>query len=1204
MSYPSSSWASPPYTGSSASGPSPMPAGARMPLQIATAAPSSTPVTAASYIPGPGPSIPPQSTATAQPTANPLFASLGSSSTGPLPPLSIPNRGSAPAANATVISGVQPAAIHSAPAQPPAATDPNAEPHSFDDCPACRAEYAAAVAASINADAERKRIQEERERQEIEDAIRLSQQEAQSRPTHDAGSVSQQEEDELMRRVIEESTRNAAEEEERRRRWGYNLQTTLGEGSSSASGSNQPIDEDEVLKRVLEESARVEEEAAKRREQARLWEANAMDKSRRAAELADQQRYLEVQEASMWRAPGGSSSSKSSDHKDRQQPLESAIANATADSDEGIKKGVEKEDLSLDLGLRASRRSQELPADMPQEDFARAIAEEVRQRQNQRHEGDAGQHPAQNQIDEYSFWRNAGDAEPTRPPKPAHAMFSEVEPEAEPSPALLANVTRLAKAAAEVGGDGSQSVSLPPLVLGTSSDHDFGSGTVRSGDDQRSIDFPQSAVDTVPPSEVDGEDAETRTIAEEAAVPPAPEPGTPPAPSTHISVSRPLPIPPGPPPAGSVPSVTLAMPPTSVDENTDSIDSTLAEHLRAAAALETQLDTSLKDSVPEPEQRSPPVQPPTPTASSQAQLQPLHSTETNLDPLSADLRLDLASSQSISGDEPEEPRPDADAPVDADAFSLSESYAESDLRPSIATTGPEPSLRSTDDGGADTSTLDETDVMETNPLSPTDAPPSYAAVDPDPDASSRAGSVLSHVSPALSFPTSPLEAGVNNDRPGSGLGSGLVPGERMSRADSGASSSAAGAAAGGSGTANARLPYVGGMVGANPLLSGMSFSHNAPVSTGTSMGSGPRRSSGNGAVSSGGIGSGGGLGTGVGGNAFVQSGSAVQPAGQGRWSGEPQIAVALRRTSAANSTQAAGFPATSSSSASSGGRPSFGSSHRASMHGSSPPAPAGSSTLNPLFSAFGAEAEDADRSASAAAANAPRLALPREHIGGWAGITIQTSPPPPGPVAAFQAGGVGGGPSHYGTGQAGYLPGSGSMQFSPESSPSAATSSPPGTSAQQDGTASKSKKHKLKSFFSRHDRASSKASNRMSFMGGGGGSSGGSNGGALGTIMPYGSGSQSLDFAPERTFDDSEPAVRAAPTMSTGRARSASRPGTATSWASNSNAMGSRSSLGSAFSNSASGQTYPTYGQDRTGLATSPGQETVEELQDSTSALS
>ncbi|KAK0534232.1 hypothetical protein OC842_002704 [Tilletia horrida] len=1293
----------------------------RLPLHINVSSPMAVPVTAQSYIPGPGPMIPPIAPEHAagihEPTAAPLLAALGPAQAagGPhcqqQPPYGAADSLGAPPSHESLLGASGP------PAPVPAPSNTGAEAHSFDDCPACRAEYAAAVAASLKADVERQHADAERERKELEDAIRLSEQEDQA-----GGAAAEDAEEEMIRRAIEESTRNAAEEEERRKQWRQALQHTLGEGSSlsaSASTANpEALDEEEVLRRVMEESAKAEQEARKRREEADALEANILERSRRTAELAEQQRYLELQEASMWRSPdansavSGSGKARERAHGSSPAPTSAGPAAAGESMQSGAgpaagteadwtqgdpdHKSKEDEDYSLGLGLRASRRSQEIPAGMGQEDFARAIADEVRNRMDRRphaqqeHLGpdsEPSARPARSQAEEDSFWRRPDAVAPDPAKEAVDAQQPRVT--ALPAASSAANIARLAQAAATGSGENSsQSVSIPPVQFGEAVEGGMAGGRDSDG----RPDVPESVSGSLPPpfsaQEELGkgpelstgvahpkempllsaaEEVDTKAPASfhgmeaiaEACAPPASLPPSQVLPSTHPTLSpsnapailapgpaapRPLPVPPGPPPPGSIPAHLASIPALAPLRGQDSVDSTLAEQLRSAAMLESHL-TSARSEAATPVPGSvhtamgtevasaaqAPVAPGTSTGRVHSHGAPPNWSETEVGP--AQLEPEAESEPEpepqstvpqtpISVVEPDLPRHHADAPIDVDADSLAESYATSpisaDMRRGESTASGGPGPASTAGKGAARGESDGKHLAAPTSDAPPPLPPSYAVPNPDPDTTvpSQSHQTDSLGGPAVmsNFGSSSLDS-VSLRRPGSvsGSGSGSTADPLMLELSGSGASSAPAAAAEGRRSMGATPLFATGQsgVGANPLLASLTYSHNTPAAAlpsaaaaAPSNGVGPHRerwSSGSISVMGGG-------------HALVQSGSAIQPAGgAGRWSGEPQIALSLRRSSAAVSS---GFGVGSGSSVSShspshhgsisgavGGsavskaRSSF-SSGTTTFSNASPPSSA-VPTFNPLFSAFGADAEDASRTASAAAANAPLVALPREHHGGWAGAQaaphfnpLQT-PPQPSPYAMAS----GNAAPHFSPISAHTSPSAGAsgtpvpapstpalntiaatatavsagaMPSTPSTTSPEASGSMNGTGTANDsgssgGTAGKTKK-KLKSLFSRHDRSSSKASNhRMSLslmslsLGRSGSGNGNGSENGLETVgVPYDATQQ------QQQQQQPPPSASAAPDAtgtSQPHAQTQAQP-----WVMNPRAAGSRASLGSAFS--------------------------------------
>ncbi|KAE8266025.1 hypothetical protein A4X09_0g6322 [Tilletia walkeri] len=1091
---------------------------ARLPLHINTPTPVSIPVTASSYIPGPGNPLLPPSSFDAHNGSLASAPGVYAPTAAPLPP--------PPPFDAPTGAIPQPlldpnAAPHGAPvaSHPPAPADattaPNTDqPHSFDNCPACRAEYEAAVAASLNTDAERRRVDEERERAELENAIRLSEQEATAHPPQPAGALAQgaeDEEEEQLRRVIEESARNAAEEEERRRQWRESIQHTLGEGSSAASASTSipnPEDEEELLRRVMEESARTEAEAKSRREQEEDWEASILNRSRRAAELVEEQRELEVQEASMWRSPDAGSNKTREGKRSTEGGVSSGSgAPRGSEVEEGMSrsdKDKDAEDYSLGLGLRASRRSQEIPSDAGQEDLARAIAEEVRSRAGRRQmEGEGKNEGAEigsmiggvptaksrrSQADEESFWRQPTDATSTSSSKGTQQTSQVLGDTGSDAPSA-SHQARLARAALESEENGAQTMSLPPMQIAASLDD--------SGEDRATApsgsDVPESVMGSLPPSVVDSlpppsvadsippsvapeeansdegqkgdaaagtanvdvgagecvlgdnkgdppsQDAIERPVPDSQQITPESTSLTQPVPShgptndsndsEAVPVPRPLPVPPGPPPVGSMP-ITNGPPFTSIPF----IPASTAEEAGTKP-------TASVDSQPNAQEDVPPPAPPAPEQPTVAQVD---DPSTSVD---QEITLQTASdSQSSEAKEPglEPPSPandeqklspsQVDAPIDVDTNSISESNA--------LWSGIPEDLQSRS-AGVDS---DEREDLEADGG---DATPLYTAIDPQMETASAATSIQSGGNTPSQTPLPPpyigMQSAVQNGggvRPSSASGShspsiASLPSGGVSQTDSTDATPSATTAVRRvtQGPDGQQVGMMANPLFSNPLLSGLSYSHNAPPVS-SSMSAGPRERSslgGYASVSSGVIGSSGGLGhpsgASIGGNAFVQSGSAVHPVGGGgRWSGEPQIALALRRNSAAvhsgfgansgssvsshhGSASSAGAGAGAGHATSGPGRASFGSSFSRTSTTSPPlPPPSSPPSFNPLFSAFGAEAEDANRTASEVAAHAPVVALPREHIGGWVG-----TPSPPRhsvPLIGTMMGADGGGGGH------------------------------------------------------------------------------------------------------------------------------------------------------------------------------------------------
>ncbi|KAL9935293.1 hypothetical protein V8E36_005641 [Tilletia maclaganii] len=1159
------------------------------PLHINTAAPASTPVTTTSYIPGPGPVISPRSLAPGQQaphgfTSSPLLASLHASTPSPQP-VSLPTASSSHPSNS---DGPNPTV------NPGPAPDPSGEqPHSFDDCPACRAEYAAAVAASLDAEAQHRRAEEERERRELEDAIRLSERDAQTQPHRPP----EEDEDELMRRAIAESERNAALEEQRRG-WRQDLQQ-LGMGSSSGastSTANQPVDEDEILRRVMAECAQAEDEARRRREQEAEWEADVVERSRRTAELVEQQRYLEVQEASMWRPPnaGGRAGSSASSSKAREalgsvggNPSDGAADSARPDAEAGDRnngKGKEESDYSLDLALRASRRPPEPPPGMSQEDFAKAVAMEARGRMEAREDAPR---IGRSQEEENSFWRNPAAVPSSQPKSPSAATNPQTGGTPQAVAVSAGDLQRLQSAAVtSEGDDGSRTMSLPPVIIESSTDETQTGSQLNS----RGIDAPDSVTGSLPPQhgQADRDESEAAPVA-------GPENGGPAGRLSHAHAPSGLssaPVPqetkedpqsplglPDRASAPAAPSISAAL--DSLDDpqplpvhadpsadpqisrtatllqaQADSVDETLAEQLHSNAALETPLEAQSQD--------SPAATPPrlllSDTRPVNENVSHSLTQDTRAGPVTETVPSDILTDDDTQLHTPVDAgvsRSQADAPLDVDADSLADSYARSSLhlrRTQSSVLGPElpesdTDVTSVNDGGLG----DETplrglsalpDVTSQDAAGPSSAQPTGGDSSHEERSAVTGGLIPRQIDSQppvseTSTATSITPQGAN-DRMGTQSAPDQSPQafSPVRHDTSGHSSQNAGAAT--TGTSSPQSSGSFALHGSNPLLAGVSSAFTAPIMqapsstpNGANTPSSPlyasqhSRSPTSPPVTRFGTSSGSG-----GGHAFVQqNGSAIRPASAaGRWSGEPQIAIALRRTSGAGAGAGGGGTTTTSGShpigspsgltgssvsflhqssvgsgaagghaATGAGRMSIGSSGAASGSGSgfSLTTTSPSAGFNPLFSAFGSEAEDASRTASAAAAAAPIARLPREHIGGWAGASTAPAPasgpfpyipkgstlsePAPYPMASFAPVVSAGPPSHpqYGAGPA-YASSSSAMGPPPLPGPTTPSDFPSTSGLDASIKSSPSSvgkaKKKLKSLFSRHDRTGSKTS--------------------------------------------------------------------------------------------------------------------------------
>ncbi|CAD6909880.1 unnamed protein product [Tilletia controversa] len=992
----------------------------RLPLHIST-------LTPASYIPTPAP--------TAHP---PRFSTLF--------PLQTPQPQPQPQSPPT----------HTQATTTAATTTTIDQPHSFDDCPACRAEYQAAINASLTTDAQQRQADEQRERDELQNAIRLSQQQPE-RPHND-------DEEELLRRAIEESAR----EEERRKNW---------LASSSASSSTAPapaLTDEELLARVLEESARAEEEDRKKRDEQQAWEASILERSRRAAELVEQQRIVESQEASMWRQPAGGSGAGagSSSHARAKGDVTGRSSSVTGEQgqEEGKAEGKGKEeDYALGLGLRASRGSHELRSEIAQdEDLARAIADEVRSRSERRQQAPApdpavlveedeeeeeqvkgaGDDPSvdsrlearsQQPDEEDSFWRK-----PTDPSKPGPPSTSHPHAHSSSLSSISSSLAGLAQTAAAFndaeieeaeGEEGAQTMSLPPVQIAAHLG-EFGAGEegARGGAGGRyGIDVPESVVGSLPPSARTEDSRDDARLSYHALAAPSaegddsggPERSANGSAAAHTdahahahatTIPRPLPVPPGPPPAGSTP-----------------MNPNRPGHPAALSAPEVPTsDDSSSLSVPTAVQGAPAL---TPSAGKAGEANLRLSTEV---PTPIDEHHQLLSPSQI------------DAPTDVESFVDSEAGAEvGEMRRGLS-------------AGTGRTQEEEEEEAQEGGVSSAD-PPSYTERQPfvggngngNADADGKmGGQSFSHedgktshedgTSCVHSVANADAGAGALRTSPTSGLGSvASGPSEGIPPSDESSTASTI-APAGGPTTQEGAPPTFVGSV--HPLFAGLSYNHNAPavssaggggLSSPSRDGNGRERSIGHASVSSGlgsnpnphsnGIGGVmgpviGSSGGGSGGNAIVQSGAGVvhpptiSSGGGGRWSGEPQIALALRRTSAAaasaanmgssssvsshhthhsqrgsvsSATGASVSPSagyghyqqhTTTTERPTAGRTSFSSSSIISR--TSPPIstsasgftfqqqqqqqqpPTSSSSFNPLFSAFGEEAEDADRTAT------------------------------------------------------------------------------------------------------------------------------------------------------------------------------------------------------------------------------------------------